>query len=111
MSELEEFTEGDRTKAASSEKSKLPSKLGKKKKKRTEKDVYAALADKIKKAIKDLEAQHKTTVCFTVNSFPLPCVATPISHSLFLSHTLSFCFVFNNMCVCFFLSMLLKHCH
>lgn len=61
MGDLEEFTEADRTKGAA-EKSKLPGKLGKKKKKKTEKDVYAALADKIKKAIKDLEAQHKTTV-------------------------------------------------
>jgi hypothetical protein len=63
MGDLEEITETDKSGAAEkSAASKLPGKLSKRKKKKTEKDVYSALADKIKKAIKDLEAQHKTTV-------------------------------------------------
>mmetsp|Transcript_43398 Transcript_43398/g.80320 ORF Transcript_43398/g.80320 Transcript_43398/m.80320 type:complete len:589 (+) Transcript_43398:1238-3004(+) len=42
---------------------KFPVKLSvRRKKKKSEKDVYGMLADKIKKAIKDLEQQHKSTV-------------------------------------------------
>mmetsp|Transcript_44134 Transcript_44134/g.56549 ORF Transcript_44134/g.56549 Transcript_44134/m.56549 type:complete len:363 (+) Transcript_44134:299-1387(+) len=64
MGDLEDMTETEKSKGAEKPTavSKLPGKLSKRKKKKTEKDIYAALADKVKKAIKELEAQHKTTV-------------------------------------------------
>ena len=68
LAELDEFAEAA---AAKDKKANKLQGILKKKKKKTERELYTNLADKVKKAIEELETQHKTTASIFSSYVPL----------------------------------------